>query len=762
MASRRSLSSRRDPPTPVGPLASPTELAAHSPNTDGRWHPLADHLRSVAELACGFASDWGAGEWGSVAGLWHDLGKAAPDWQVFLAEAGAEAHVLGEEQPRPIGRRRGPDHSSAGAIHAAHHFGARSLPLQFAIAAHHAGLADWEDLKSRLQDKKPRYAEAFKGQDRLALAEVAMPTLPPWLMQEAPPDTQKRRLDLFIRMLFSALVDADFLDTASFCSGQRPGREVWPQLDAYLPAVAMHLDLLATSEQTAVNRQRSRVLEWCSRAAEGPQGAYTLTVPTGGGKTLSSLAFALRHAQRHGLRRVVIALPFISILDQTASVLRAVLEPALGGRVLLEHHSAIEPVHDTAANRIAAENWDAPLVVTTQVQLFESLFANRPSSCRKLHNLSRSVIILDEVQTLPAALLAPILDVLQELKAHYGTTLLLTTATQPALHSRQLGPWRFAGLEPKPIEIVPTDAIDDLFTSLRRVEVHWPTTSQPVTWGSLADRLVEHRQVLAIVHRRQDAVDLWQAVRDRADDDVLHLSALMCPQHRREVLKDIRTRLAKGRRCRVVSTQLVEAGVDVDFPVVYRAMAGLEALAQSAGRCNREGRLPMGRFEVFRAPTEPPALLRLHREEAELMLREDPGLDLTAPATFRRYFDRVYASRRTDARGIQALRAALRFEETSLRFRMIDSAGEPVFVPHGLQGARRLAAFRRGGPSRERFRGLQPFGVNVYPQQVQDLVSAGAVELLHDSIYALRDESLYDARLGLRLATKADANRWIV
>jgi CRISPR-associated endonuclease/helicase Cas3 len=308
---------------------------------------------------------------------------------------------------------------------------------------------------------------------------------------------------------------------------------------------------------------------------------------------------------------------------------------------------------------------------------------------------------------------------------------------------------------------VPAGEIEALFTSFRRVEVKWPDTEECVSWAALAERIAAHRQVLAIVHRRQDAVDLWREVESRAEG-VLHLSALMCPQHRREVLADMRDRLAQGGECRVVSTQLVEAGVDVDFPVVYRAMAGLEALAQSAGRCNREGRLPSGRFEVFRAQTRPPGLLRQHLAEAELMLRANPTLDLTAPATFQHYFDRIYSSRNRDARGIQALRSSLCFERTASLFRLIDSAGEPVFVPYGKQGPRVIAAFRHGGPSRERLRALQPFAVNVYPHQIRQLVSSAAVELLHDTLYVLRDGSCYDSRLGLRPAAEPGDDEWIV
>jgi CRISPR-associated endonuclease/helicase Cas3 len=472
------------------------------------------------------------------------------------------------------------------------------------------------------------------------------------------------------------------------------------------------------------------------------------------------LLFALSHASKWRLHRIVVALPFISILDQTARILREIFEPELGPNVLVEHHHAIEPVRDTTMNRLASENWDAPLIVTTQVQLFESLFSRRYSRCRKLHNLANSILILDEVQTLPASLLSPIVDMLQDLQTHYGTSLLLTTATQPSLHTRPLGPWHFDGLDPRPVEIVPEPEIGELFAAYRRVQVRWPETNAPTSWAELATRLSRHRQVLAIVHRRQDAAELWTALRDLAGDDTLHLSALMCPAHRRQVLSEIRTRLDSGEECRVVSTQVVEAGVDVDFPVVYRAMAGLEALAQSAGRCNREGRLPMGQFEVFHPSTEPPGILRLHRDLALLMLGEDPSLDLMAPATFRTYFDRLYSARSRDARGIQALREAFRFEETASRFRMIDSAAEPVFVPFERDGERAVAGLRYGGPSRDRFRALQPFGVAIYPQDLREIISSGAVELLHDSVYVLVDKALYDGRLGLRSAPEP-SDAWI-
>lgn len=746
------------------PYAHSREEAAE---TD--WQPLGEHLRSVAELTRRSADVWGAGALGYLAGLWHDLGKYAPDWQEFLhATSGADSEVDGDDRVNVSRGRRGPDHSTAGAIHALRLFGEHGptafpgLVLRFAIAAHHAGLSDRQELATRLRrpEKLARYASAATDSPAEVLEPGVVPSLPEFLRIRASTPAEKahamRALEGLVRMVYSALVDADFLDTERFLASGGPRgscpthRGAWKPLAEYGQALDAYLQALTARPQTQVNHARQRVLAWCQQAAEGGRGAYSLTVPTGGGKTLSSLAFALRHADVHRLRRVVVVLPFLSILDQTADVYRGVFERSLGSPCLVEHHSSVEPVHDTPANRLASENWDAPLIVTTQVQLFESLFSNRSSACRKLHNLANSVVILDEVQTLPVELLTPILDQLQGLCRNYGVSLLLTTATQPGLHLRELGSRKFHGIDPKPTEIIPEQQIDALFGESRRTQVEWPRDDEPTAWDQLASRLVAEPQVLAIVHRRQDAQDLWRSCEGLAPGEQIHLSALMCAAHRREVLSRIREDLRAGQRCRVVSTQLVEAGVDVDFPVVFRAMAGLESLAQSAGRCNREGRLPgLGRFVVFLPSTEPPSLLRHHRDIARVMLAADPELELARPETFRQYFDMLYATRDRDVRGIQACRQELRFEEVSNRFRMMDEAGDTVFVPFREEGRRAIENVRHEGLSSPGLRRLQPFGVAVYPKAMEKLRSTGAIELLHDSVWVLVSDAHYDADLGL-------------
>jgi CRISPR-associated endonuclease/helicase Cas3 len=772
-------------PAVRGDVTTESETAsiayAHSkegaPKSD--WHTLKDHLQAVARLASGFASKWDAGDWGHYAGLWHDLGKYALDWQEFLRMAGEDASVLSDDASgsREGRRKRGPDHSTAGAIHAGRAFANSRIAmlLQFVIASHHAGLPNRDDLDLRVisPEKLSRYEAARVVSDPIILAARDALAFPSFLVGGTQVQ-QKRSYEFLTRMIFSSLVDADFLDTEEFMEHERvrsSHRTDWPDLVDYLAPLDRHLAGLGSAGRSSatVRVARSRVLQWCRDFASEPRGTFSLTVPTGGGKTLASLAFALAHAEQQHLDRVIIVLPFLSIIDQTVKVLRDIYEPLFGDRVLIEHHSSVSPERDTARNRLASENWDAPLVVTTQVQFFESLFARRPGDCRKLHNIAHSVVILDEVQTLPIGLMNPMLDALQELSANYGSTLLLTTATQPSLHARPLGAEPFAGLDPAPREIVPAAELEGLFESLRRVDVIWPTPSSPgerrtpADWPTLAGRIATLPQVLAIVHKRDDARELWREVETKVAG-ALHLSALMCPAHRREVLAQVRALLEAEQPCRVISTQLVEAGVDVDFPVVFRAMAGLESLAQSAGRCNRNGRWQAGRFEVFDAPTLPPRSLDAHRRTAEVMLNSSRGegheLDLFSPATFRAYFDRLYAHEDRDAPRVQQSREMLTFETTFERFRMIPDKTTTIFVPYGAAGAKVVHDCRHSPINRETLRHLQPFGVSVYDMDMKALRSRGAIELLHDAVWVLVAGEDYHERFGLNVEGEAYAARF--
>lgn len=703
----------------------------------GHPHLLHEHLTAVGHLAGRFAERFEAGAWAELAGRWHDLGKYTGDFQRMIREEnGIQAHIEVEGGPR--------DHSTAGAVHAIQQLGALGAPLAFAIAGHHAGLADHNDLKNRLAMKGDLLKAVLRHQppaDLLASRRIQ----PPAWAQDA---TTLCDQELWLRLLFSALCDADFLDTEAFFRPEDAARRHHEiGMAALVERLTSRLDALeAHAPATPVNKVRADIRRACEDAAAAGPGFFSLTVPTGGGKTLAGMAFALRHALAHDLDRVIVAIPYTSIIEQNADIYRGVL----GADAVIEHHSAFEAKRETAFNRLASENWDAPVVVTTTVQLFESLFARRPGACRKLHRLVRSVIVLDEAQTLPPQVLMPILDVLRALVERFGTTVVFSTATQPAFHRRPGFEFGLAHLR----EVVPPDV--RAFERLKRVQVRWPAPDAPaLEWHALAAEVATERDVLAIVHRRADARELTERVDEvLGDASTLHLSALMCPAHRSEVLADIKARKQAGHPVRLVATQLVEAGVDVDFAIVYRALAGLDALAQAAGRCNREGRLPhLGELRVFLAPTEPPpGVLRTALSVARVWRATFPEGDLFAPDAFRWYFDRLYGSNpgELDKHDVQPARRGLMFKTTAERFRMIDNDyAAPLVVPWpGVQQTLKKIE-HRGQVSRGDWRALQRFQVQVPRRDLERWEQQRLIHRLADTLLVLPEASnAYDPRFG--------------
>ncbi len=714
-----------------------TEFFAHSkpdvPTT--QWQALATHLNSVADLAAKFSSPFCDRDWGLLAGLWHDLGKYQPAFQRYIARQGSQI-----------------EHAIVGALFASQKDDGDGLswpPLAFTIAGHHGGLPNpirSESGKRGLRERMNLAASLLEAAVPHVPDEIAdhrLPKLPARFAVLKDPGERARSTELWIRFLFSALVDADFLDTEAFYNPNLRQEQLQgsSSLATLRQRLDTHIDQLAESTSGAVNQLRAEVLSACRDASSLPPGLFSLSVPTGGGKTLSSMSFALRHAQEHDLRRVIAVIPFTSIIEQTAKVFRGVL----GAENVIEHHSNLDPDKETARNRLASENWDAPLIVTTAVQFFESLLANRPARCRKLHNIARSVILLDEAQTLPPEFMVTILELLKELTANYGCTVLLSTATQPALTRRPSLPF---GLD-RPREIIPNP--EEMATRLRRIEVRWPKQDEVAEWPHLASELTQHSQALTIVHRRQDARDLFELL---PIEGRFHLSALMCAAHRMEVLTRVKTILASGAPCRLVSTQLIEAGVDIDFPCVYRALGGLDSLVQAAGRCNREGHLEKGEFVIFRAPTPPPpGAPRKGLQETEILLERYGDLDLEAPDRFEEYFRRLYMSLDPDKHKVQVERQGFNFVTVAHLFQLIlDDYSQPVVVPFG-DGPRRLDQFRAQEPSRRALRRLQPYLVSVPNRDLQRLEQDGAVELIHDMVYAVSPlfEKLYDDELGLRL-----------
>lgn len=676
---------------------------AHSENSAGEKHDLVRHLTSVAELASQFAGKFGAAEFGYWAGLWHDLGKFHPDFQTYIASPES---------------RRGPDHSSAGAVHAVDGFDL----LAFLVAGHHSGLPSKTDLKLRLERKAgaQEVTEALELA-RSALARVSpdhsLPDrLPAFLKQ--PPATRSdgenlfRQTELFLRMVFSSLVDADFLDTETHFDSERSrNRTGAPALCELWKRFEVDQAKLTGQKNDSLNRIRHEIYQSCVTAALADQGIFTMTVPTGGGKTRSAMAFGLQHAIRHGLERVIVAIPYTSIIEQTVKVYQGIF----GDDWVLEHHSAVgwgiesyDPVsYKEVWARLASQNWDAPIVVTTTVQLFESLFANRTQPCRKLHNIAGSVLILDEVQTLPTHLLDPILNVLQELTDHYRVTVVLCTATQPAFTDGQY----LKGLR-NVREIIPNSS--RYFSALKRVRYEYPTAGERWSWDRAAEEMMGISQALAVVNTKKDAFALLDALNDPI---ALHLSTQMCGAHRMATLTEVRRRLSEGEPCRLVATQVVEAGVDLDFPLVLRVIGPLDRIVQAAGRCNREGRLKEGRVVIF-DPEEGSSPLGIYRTGLDTAI----GLlanqcDLHEPETYRKYFQLLFQAADLDANEIQSSRTLLNYPTVANKFRMIDDDSAPAVVP--WPGScdeiiRLLGLIRSGGEApRWAFRRLQPYLVNI-------------------------------------------------
>ncbi|WP_254509347.1 CRISPR-associated endonuclease Cas3'' [Anatilimnocola floriformis] len=732
------------------------------------WESLHVHLREVAELAERFASNLNASEWGRLAGLWHDLGKFNPAFQAYLQYTNSSDDGHKEELKGRI------DHSTFGA-----QFAVRQTPqlgrlLAYCIAGHHAGLPDNVRDDSGLEHRLKKVFD-FDFADKDFASQLPAPELKGGGGRQHPGFT----IAFFVRMIFSCLVDADFLCTERFMSPERSAFR--PDC---LPAPAELLmrlnDFLAKKEKTAdptpVNEIRRQVLTACRQKAAFAPGFFSLNVPTGGGKTLSSLAFALTHAAAHNLPRVIYAIPFTSIIEQTADIFRSALADESSDNsstcAVLEHHSSIpidDPERQSQQTRLAAENFEASLVVTTNVQLFESLFANRTSRCRKLHRLARSVIILDEAQTLPVNLLHPTLAALDELVRNYGSTVVLCTATQPAITAREDFPIGIEAAGVRPI----IDAPQQLHDSLRRVQVQ---SAGRLDDSTLIAQLLARPKVLCIVNSKKHAAELYRLLSVH-DEEAIHLSAQQCAAHRSEIIKQVRARVKDSRTltCRVISTSVIEAGVDVDFPSVFRAAAGLDSIAQAAGRCNREGNLKnggercLGELVVFDYDEKlhrPPAFTA----QATGSYREtlpDHRQDLLSPAAIEQFFSLHYwkkggdqgegwdrgkdKQRIMDCFGGREGRSLLhyQFRTAAEAYQIIDEAQTPVLVPYG-QGKQLIEQLRRlpeppfGGFDRA----AQRYVVNVRERDLRTLLNNSVLLQNHDRYY-LANDSCYHPSLGL-------------
>lgn len=700
--------------------------------SQNQWQPLAEHLSSVASISCGFAESFASGAFGWDAGLLHDLGKADARFQNYLkTENGFESEECG-------GRV---NHSAAGtAVASDWNKDGLGRILSYLSAGHHTGLPNWYPAVACGATLVERIDE---GRESALKIGSACSVVRDELKYVAPPDFVREspgNIPFWIRMLFSCLVDADFLDTERFMDKEKGScRAGFSSLSYLLDQLNAKLeDKCKTAADTPVNRIRREVLEDCRVAASLPSGFFSLAVPTGGGKTLSGTAFALEHAIQHNKKRIIYVIPYTSIIEQTAAVLREIF----GHENVVEHHCGLSEENDSLRNRLASENWDAPVVVTTNVQFFESFYAARSGRCRKLHNVCGSVVILDEAQLVPPELRIPCTEVLNQLVKCYGATVVFSTATQPVFENI------------KNVRAIVRNP-EDLYRSLHRTDILFPPSFQePESWERIAERMNEYVQVLCVVNTRRQAYNLYKMMPH--DDATIHLSALMCAEHRSRVIAGVRQRLLDGLPVRVISTQLIEAGVDIDFPVVFRAMAGFDSIAQAAGRCNREGRLlEKGKVFVFVPPEPPPKGLISKGIAATVNTFDSANSVVVTPEHCERYFRAFYAGTNTD--GSEILTTFLKdvrnlefqFRSLALQFRLIDNDWQrQVIVLYDDNGGL-IEQIRTLGVSRDRMRAVQRYLVTVSEWILRRLMSDGVVEEITDGIYAQTLPGYYREDVGL-------------
>lgn len=729
------------------------QLIAHvKQNSEGKWdspHDLIAHLNNTACLAEKFARVFKSENWAKTLGLLHDAGKSTANWQEYLkTKSGygydSEAHLEGK-----VGKL---DHSSIGARLAEERFKAPGRFLAYCIAGHHGGLPDFFSSENTgsgaLQNRLARTSIDEVAKEICALADSAVLSRPPFAFPDG------LSASLWIRMLFSCLVDADFLDTEAYMDPDKASlRCNFAKIEELLKTFRAYMQQFAVNaEKTRVNAIRQKILQDCIDAASQEKGIFSLTVPTGGGKTLSSLAFALEHAKKHGHNRIIYVIPYTSIIEQNADVFRR----ALGADNVVEHHSNLDSEDATPEMRLASENWDAPVIVTTTVQFYESLFSAKPGRCRKLHNIANSVVILDEAQLIPPDYLKPILKSLQLLVDYYSVSLVISTATQPALESRQVGQEKFEGLTAGKIREIITD-VDSLYEDLKRVEVNLPESfDEALSLSEIAARCSQHDRVLCVVSDRKSCRELHKLM----PKGTIHLSALMCGQHRSDRITQIKEKLKTDEPVRVISTQLVEAGVDLDFPVVYRAIAGLDSIAQAAGRCNREGLLEKGEVFVFVSEKKsPPGILRKASETTQNILygrRDDP---LTRE-NFDRFFKELYwKANSLDTKDIVSLLSpdidcfGIQFRTASDRFKLIDDSMQKAIIVKYGKGEKLLEDIRlnTGNPAclKLLLRKLQRYSVNVYTNDFNRLLQRRSIVEVVPGVFALTTSMEYSDDTGL-------------
>ena len=709
---------------------------AHSTSnlTKTDWQTLAEHSENVSSLAAKFANDFNAASLGYYAGILHDIGKYSKNFQERLC--GSTSPV---------------DHSTAGAREVQNFCNTGlSRLLEYVIAGHHTGLQNYgnceEGLAARLVKESSK--DYFSYSDDLKIKK----SVDQCLKLKFDKDYIGFGVEFFTRMLFSCLVDADFIDTEKFYTPNKTSlRGKYSDISTLYEIFNSFMgEKLKNVPFNDLNKTRSKIYSDCIQKSLSEQGVFSLTVPTGGGKTLSSMAFALSHMKKHRLKRVFYVIPYTSIIEQNAGIFKNIF----GEENVLEHHSNFNVYNskktysNTCAQKLslASENWDIPIIVTTNVQFFESLFAEKPSKCRKLHNIANSVIILDEAQMLPTGYLKPCIAALSELVANYGCTVLFCTATQPSLGS-------LLTHNMSSVNIV--DPVLVQSSVFKRVKIDY---INEVNDTVLSEAIKKDTSCLCIVNTRLHANDLYSLVQSNAS--YYHLSARMCPNHRREKLAEIKDKLSKGLPCKVISTQLIEAGVDVDFPVVYRELSGIDSICQAAGRCNREGKLSAGSVKVFKSPIKKftaAGWVQRTAEIGEMILKtySDP----TSVEAINAYFKKLHMYESLDQKEILKLceygaaRFEFKFEDISNSFKLIENDMYPIVIPYDAEAIGIIEKLTASEKSLNFIRQLQGYTVTVYEKEFKQMLSKNVIKLVSDKFYILCElNKNYSSDTGLKLS----------
>lgn len=717
---------------------------------DERVQSLTDHLDGTMRLAESFGAGMGLGAEAGLFGKIHDKGKDTAEFQDYI-----------------YGRKWGRvDHSTAGAksFFENKDIGWLRLIGAFCVAGHHAGIPD---LGSKVDTAE---TSTLNGRMKKSIPSIRHPQR--YLIDSTCLNVNHlntfiengNALDVMIltRMLFSCLVDADFLDTEAFMNNQPVRKNEFSSLKEI---AAMFWSRLEEDgyfrPKNALNEKRCEILHTCMRKGEGKQGLYSLTVPTGGGKTISSMAFAMKQAMKWHKERIIYVIPYLSIIEQTADVFRAFL----GNHAVLESHSQVdydsllEEGSEEAGRvaermKLAAENWDAPVVITTNEQFFESLYANKTSRCRKLHNIANSIIILDEAQMMPVDFLKPCLHVLEQLVHYYGCTVVLCSATQPELgRYLQKNP-----IQKNPIEIM--ENVGELFQFFKRVTFD---IDGETDYAEIAKKLDECEQVLCIASTKKEAEKIFELL----DGEAMYLSTNLCPAHRREIIREMKTRLQDGKPCRVVSTSIISVGVDIDFPVVYLQYTGLDSLIQGAGRCNREGRqsLQKSRAHIFWTKESKKSLfMRKEKQVTDMIRKKYNAEEMTEPSAIRTYFENWYQSNEgnLDYREIEKLAQSLSFAEIGKRFHLINDSTKSVFIPFDEKARNIKEHLMMGNRSRQLMRAAGAYMIHVRYSKAQGqsdfmkLLTQGQIEMFpgDENLAYLVNMEDYDVELGLKIKSE--------